>query len=76
MIEGWIALVASVLALGVAVASFLVSLRARWAHLVIEDFQRTFPGRCPICSFNDYGIREGFVAAGTPPPRHRCLEAR
>lgn len=76
MIERWITLGVSLLALGVSVAGFLVALRARWAHVVLQDFQRTFPGRCPICSFHAYGVREGFVTADIAPPPHRCLEAR
>lgn len=41
----------------------------------LTEFQKRFPGRCPICSCHDYGVRAGHIPPG-PVGEHRCLEAR
>lgn len=39
---------------------------------MVEDFVRTFPGRCMICSFRRYGISHGFHVGDLEP--HDCIE--
>ncbi len=34
---------------------------------MIQDFERTFPNRCPICSYYRFGRREMGVKDATPP---------
>ena len=40
---------------------------------MVEDFQRDFPGKCMICSYHRYGLREGFTSEPEPKP-HECCE--
>lgn len=47
----------------------------RWADKVLEDFVEAFPGRCPICAYQRYGLQEGHTTKWAPP-EHRCIEPR
>lgn len=63
-----------ILALAVLVG-WLVSnhYAGRAARRTLAEFQRRFPGRCPICSFHRYGLTTG--ATSEPVPEHRdCPE--
>lgn len=49
--------------------------RDRWDKRVVRDFARTFPGRCPICSYHRFGLQHGYAAdAGLAD--HECSETR
>lgn len=48
----------------------------REARRLIEEFQRAFPGRCPVCSMHRYGLREGHERPGSRPAPHWCPEMR
>ena len=41
---------------------------------IISEFEDQFPGRCGICAFYEFGIREGKYERGTVPEDHRCRE--
>lgn len=43
---------------------------------LLERFQERFPGRCPICSYHSYGIREGLLKHTEPVPEHECINPR
>lgn len=36
----------------------------------LDEFVRKFPGRCPICSYHAYGIREFHVRETEKVPDH------
>lgn len=40
-----------------------------------KEWERQFPGRCPICSYHQFGVREGHTREPNPPA-HECIEAR
>lgn len=42
---------------------------------MLADFEKHFPGRCPICAYHRFGITEGFEALGSKPAPHDCIEA-
>ena len=44
-----------------------------WAERVINEHQKAFPGRCPICSFHRYGLQNGLTKDHKPNP-HWCPE--
>lgn len=42
----------------------------------VQQFMHAFPGKCPICAFHRYGIREGHVKPGVPvSPHEGCPES-
>jgi hypothetical protein len=41
---------------------------------MFEDFEEKFPGKCAVCAYHAYGIRNGHVKPGTVPDDHRCPE--
>jgi hypothetical protein len=41
---------------------------------MLDAFVRRFPGRCPVCSFHYYSIRECLLRPDEPVPFHKCLE--
>ena len=47
--------------------------RVRRMH---EEHEKSFPGRCFVCSYWSYCIREGRggIEPGELPPDHRCCE--
>lgn len=49
----------------------------RWmrkdAENMIAEFEKKFPNRCPICSYHDYGVREGFIPPSPPGEHPGCL---
>lgn len=56
-----------------AVVSWLKRKLARRSTTV--EFCERFPGRCPICSYHEFGMREGFVRLGEAvPPHDQCPE--
>lgn len=46
----------------------------RDAENMVEEFQRSFPGQCMICSYHRYGLREGHVSGKVKD--HDCIENR
>lgn len=40
---------------------------------MVEQFVEAFPGRCMICSYHAYGVRERLTKELYPPP-HDCIE--
>ncbi len=46
------------------------------ADRMIEEFEDAFPGKCGICAYHDFGIRQGLEKHGTEPDTHRCSEGR
>jgi hypothetical protein len=36
------------------------------------DFAEQLPGQCPICSYHDFGVREGYIEG--PVKDHFCIE--
>lgn len=41
---------------------------------MFADFEKRFPGECPLCSFHRYGLQNGYVSG--PVERHpRCKNA-
>lgn len=50
----------------------------RWyiTREIVAEFVKKFPGRCLICCYHGYGLREGFIKTGTSPPKHDCIEER
>jgi hypothetical protein len=52
-----------------------------WRHdpvitRMIDEFQESFPGRCLICSYHAYGIREGYVWPWKMVEPHDCIERK
>ena len=48
------------------------------ARETIDEFERAFPGQCPICSYHNYGLMEGHVSGPVKPhpcPRNRGAPA-
>lgn len=43
------------------------------AKSMLTEFQQKFPGRCPICAYHDYGVREGFIPPSPPDEHPGCL---
>lgn len=41
------------------------------AERMVEEFQRTFPGQCLICSYHRYGVMEGHVSGEGKD--HNCV---
>lgn len=64
--------IASIVGIGL-LAGYLV-LRHE-ARDTIRAFQMAFPGRCPVCSFHAYGVREGLTDPSPVAP-HDCPEKR
>lgn len=48
------------------------TLMKRKAERMVEEFQRTFPGQCLICSYHRYGVMEGLVSGKVKD--HDCIE--
>jgi hypothetical protein len=61
---------------GVTMVGAIFKAIALFFHPVkwIDEFLKRFPGRCPVCSFHRYGLREGFVRPGEKPAPHKCAE--
>lgn len=52
----------------------LVGLRGKkGTERMVEEFAERFPGRCMICAYHQYGLREGFTSEPEPAP-HDCIE--
>ena len=45
------------------------------ASSMASEFAAAFPGRCMICSYHQYGLREGLTSDPMPKP-HDCIEKR
>ncbi len=41
---------------------------------MMEDFEKHFPGKCIICSYQRYGYANGFTNNPMPPPHANCPE--
>ena len=39
-----------------------------------KEFIKVFPGRCIICAFHDYAIREGMIHPKEKIQKHCCIE--
>jgi hypothetical protein len=50
--------------------------REEWARENLDDFARAFPGRCPVCSYHAFGVREHYVDPAERVPPHSCTETR
>ena len=57
-----------------AVTRMRKALYGSTAKEAVAEFREAFPGRCMICSYHEYGIREGHVKPGTPVGEHHCIE--
>ena len=44
------------------------------ARKTLDAFVKEFPGRCPICSFHNYGFQHGFEKS-LNAKSHSCLQA-
>ena len=42
----------------------------RQTQQMINEFEKNFPGECPICSYHNFGLMEGYVSG--PAPAHSC----
>ncbi len=40
----------------------------------IREFQRSFPGRCIICSYHEYGVSHGHIGFGELVEAHVCSQ--
>ena len=65
----------SVLVVAWCVWRLLAASERKWARQLIDDHERAFPGRCPVCSYHRYGLREGHERPGSRPAAHDCPEA-
>jgi hypothetical protein len=70
-------LIWSVVIVGVFVG---YALFCRWVRKegeeMLDEYQKRFPGRCPICSYHDYGVREGFIPPSPPDEHPGCLKKK
>jgi hypothetical protein len=41
---------------------------------MVEDFEKHFPGKCVICSYQRYGYANGMTNDPNPPPHAHCPE--
>ena len=41
---------------------------------IVNDFAAAFPGRCLICSYHEFGVREGLTNESLS--QHDCIEKR
>lgn len=64
----------ALLLLLVLVAMLIRAAMKRDAENMVEEFQRSFPGQCMICSYHRYGLREGHVSGKVKD--HDCIENR
>lgn len=39
----------------------------------LTDFEKSFPSKCPICSFHRYGLSHGYDMK--PVKKHKCIDA-
>jgi hypothetical protein len=55
--------------------AFVAFVFVRWekkeAVRMLAEFERAFPGYCPICSYARYGRQIG-VSNAWPPKEHKC----
>ncbi len=40
----------------------------------LQEFIRTFSGRCPVCSYYEYGVSHGYVSMPHTRPLHYCIQ--
>ena len=69
-----VAMFVSVMSVAAGVAIGVKAWLDASARKMIEDFERAFPGKCPICSYHRFGWQHGFERDPEPPP-HICPEA-
>ncbi len=48
---------------------------ARATEQMLTDFERLFPGKCPICAYWRFGVREGLTHEQAPQAHH-CIERK
>lgn len=41
---------------------------------MLDEYEQAFPGKCSVCSYHAYRIREGRADPSTVPADHRCVE--
>lgn len=46
----------------------------QWARETLDEFAKAFPDRCPVCSFHNFGLLEGYVSG--PVRAHDCVSPR
>ncbi len=62
-----------VLVVGVAIR-FLLRAYLTWStSRTLDEFLDRFPGACPVCSYERFGVREGYRSR-FDPPEHPCPE--
>lgn len=66
----------SLLLLLIALLIVTLHLERKRMHEFLVDFQKKFPGRCPVCSFHEYGVMHGYVEYDEVPDAHACPEER
>ena len=59
--------------LALAQIAILLWGRHRLQKGTVQEFTRRFPGRCMICSYHAYGVREGFCKPSAVEA-HNCTE--
>lgn len=64
------AVILGLIGLGIVILALLNVLDDRKTVRDLDRFEKSFPGKCPICSFRRYGMLHGFDP-GIPVP-HRC----
>jgi hypothetical protein len=74
----WVVLIGACLLIAafVGAAVAVVRWRRRVDREWLAEFERRFPGRCPICSYWRYGHYNGFEVGEVPPPHEHCPERR
>lgn len=60
---------ASMILFGILFAFWITRFSTR---TTLKEFERMFPGQCPICSLHRFGVREGYERNPFPPPHAGC----
>ena len=42
---------------------------------MMKEFAEVFPGKCIVCAYHSFGIREGFLPPASMVQEHDCIEA-
>jgi len=43
------------------------------AEKMIEEWIKIFPNKCIICSYHNFGIREGLISSTEKIQKHDCI---
>lgn len=70
--------VTSLVVILVGLALFIVyvdfGLRVDVARQMRDEYENKFPGKCGVCAYHAFGIREGLSKDVGPPNEHACPE--